>query len=244
MPGQLRQLSNLSDHSLHARDGEIGRLKEVFFDDRYWTVRYFVVQTGTWLGKEVLLPPSMVLSVDDEGPGLQVDLTREQIRKCPDVKTSLPVSRHSENDFFGYYGINPYWMDDPLAGDSAHIQPAPSAAQPREPDQPNLRSSQVVTGYHIHAEDGEIGHVEDFILDDRDWVIRYLEVNTRNWLPGKHVLVAPVWIHAIDWHEKEVVVNLNRAAIESAPDYDPSELISNDDEVALYKHYGMTLKED
>jgi uncharacterized protein YrrD len=229
---------------LHARDGEIGRLKEVFFDDRDWTVRYFVVQTGAWLGKEVLVPPSTVLAVDDEGPGLQVDLTREQIGNCPDVKTSLPISRHSENDFYGYYGINPYWMDDPLAGDSADLQPAPAAAQPREADQPNLRSSQEVTGYHIHAEDGEIGHVEDFILDDQDWVIRYLEVNTRNWLPGKQVLIAPVWIHAIDWHEKEVVVNLDRAAIESAPDYDPSKVISNDDEVALYKHYGMTLKEE
>ena len=241
MPGLLRQLSELCGYSLHSRDGEIGRLKEVFFDDRYWTVRYFVVQTGIWLGKEVLILPSMVLAVNEEDLGLHVDLTREQIRNCPDVKTSLPISRHTEDDFFGYYGINPYWMDDPLAGDSADIPPAPSVAQPREADQPNLRSSHVVTGYHIHAEDGEIGHVEDFILDEQDWAIRYLEVNTSNWLPGKHVLVAPIWIHSFDWHEKEVIVNLSRAAIESAPGYDKSMLISNDYEVALYKHYGMTL---
>jgi len=244
MPRQLRQLSKLSGYSLHAHDGEIGRLKEVFFDDRSWTVRYFVVQTGTWLGKEVLVPPSMVLAMDDEDPGLQVDLTREQIRNCPEVKTSLPISRHSESDFFGYYGINPYWVDDMLAGDPADIRPAPPEAQPREPDQPNLRSSRAVTGYQIHAEDGEIGHVEDFILDDQDWVIRYLEINTRNWLPGRRVLVAPVWTGSIDWHEKEVVVNLDRAAIESAPEYDPSKPISNDDEVALVKHYGMTLKNE
>lgn len=244
MLDQLRPLSKLSGYSLHARDGEIGRMKEVLFDDRYWKVRYFVVQTGVWLGKEVLILPSMVLSVDEEDLGLHVDLTQEQIRNCPDVKTSLPISRHSEDVFFGYYGINPYWMDDPLSGDSADIPPAPPAAQPREADQPHLRSSNAVAGYRIHAEDGEIGHVEDFILDERGWTIQYLEINTRNWLPGKHVLVAPVWIHSLDWHEKEVIVNLRRAAIESAPDYDRSKLISNDYEVALYKHYGMTLKSE
>ncbi len=240
MMRQLRPLSELKAYSLHAQDGEIGRLKEVFFDDQDWSVRYFVVQTGIWLGKEVLILPSMVLAVDEEEMALNVDLTQEQIRNCPDVKTSLPLSRHSEDDFYGYYGINPYWMDDPLAGDSADLVPAPPAAQPREADQPHLRSSFAVTGYRIHAEDGEIGHVEDFILDDPDWAVRYLEVNTRNWLPGKHVLVAPVWIHSLDWHEKEVFVNLSRAAIASAPDYEKSMLISNDYEVALYKHYGMS----
>ncbi len=241
MMRQLRQLGELSGYRLHARDGDLGRLKEVFFDDQYWSVRYLVVQTGTWLGKEVLVPPSLALSVDEEDLGLHIDLTREQIINCPDVETSLPISRHSENDFFGYYGINPYWMDDPLAGDSAHLEPAPDAAQPREPDQPHLRSSIAVTGYHIHAEDGEIGHVEDFILDEKDWVIRYLEVNTGKWLPGKLVLVAPIWIHSLDWHAKEVIVNLSRAAIESAPAYDRKKIISNDYEVALYKHYGKTL---
>ncbi len=238
MPGLYRKLSALSGYSLHARDGEIGRLQQVFFDDRYWKLRYFVARTGIWLGKEVLILPSMVREVDEEDLGLHIDLTREQISNCPDVKTSLPISRHAEDDFFGYYGINPYWMDDPLAGDSADIPPAPAAAQPREADQPNLRSSEAVTGYRIHAEDGEVGHVEDFIIDEQDWSIRYLEVDTGNWLPGKHVLLAPIWIHAIDWHEREVSVNLGRSAIESAPGYDKSMLIDDDYEDALYKHYG------
>ena len=244
MMSQLRPLSALQGYSLHARDGEIGRLREVFFDDRDWMVRYFVAQTGIWLGKEVLILPSMVAAVDEEDLGLHVDLTREQIVNSPDIKTSLPISRHSENDLFVYYGISPYWITDPFAEDSAELQPAPPEVQPREADQPHLRSSTAVTGYRIHAEDGEIGHVEDFILDELNWGVRYMEVNTRNWLPGRHVLIAPIWIHSLDWHEKEVIVNLDRAAIESAPDYDRSKLISNDYEVALYKHYGMTLKSE
>jgi len=237
---QLRNLADLDSYHLQARDGEIGRLKEILFDDQYWSVRYFIIHTGNWLrGKDVLILPSMVTAIDEDNKSVDVGLTRQQIENSPDADTSLPISRHYENDYYGHYGLNPYWMDDPLPEDIPEISPAPAEQQPREPDQPHLRSSSAVTDYRIHAQDGEIGHVEDFILDDMDWSIRYLEANTRNWLPGKHVLIAPIWIHSIDWREKEVVVNLNRAAIESAPTYDRAMVISNDYEVALYKHYGM-----
>lgn len=238
---QLRNLSQLNKFHLQARDGEIGRLKEVFFDDEHWTVRYFVVHTGNWLlGRDVLIPPSAIAGVEEDGHRLQVDLAREQIENCPDVDTSLPISRHSENDYYGYYGLQPYWLHNPLPEDIPEPRPAPPELQPREPDQPHLRSSKAVTGYHLHAQDGELGQVEDFILDDNDWTIRYLEINTHKWRPGKHVLVAPIWIHSIDWHSKEVIANLNRQAIESAPVYDRTRLIGKDYELSLYKHYGTS----
>ena len=238
---QLRKLADLSDYRLHARDGEIGRLREVLFDDRYWSTLYIVVRSGNWLlGREVLIVPSMVDALDQDNRILNIDLTREQIENSPEVDTSLPISRHFENDYFVYYGLSPYWMD-PMFGEISEIRPAPAELQPREPDEPHLRSSKAVTGYRIHARDGEIGHVEDFILDDEDWSIRYLEVDTGNWLPAKHVLVAPVWIHSIDWRDREVAVNLDREAIESAPAYDRAEVIGNNYEVALYKHYGKTM---
>ena len=240
MTRQLRKLAQLSRHQLHARDGEIGRLKEILFDDRYWSLRYFVVHTGNWmLGKDVLIVPSMVSSIDADSECLNVELTREQIENSPEVDTSLPISRHAESEFYGYYGLSPYWKDYPSLREMPEIRPASAAEQPREPDQPNLRSSSAVTGYRIHAQDGEIGHVEDFILDDHDWAVRYLEVSTRNWLPGRHVLGAPIWIHSIDWRDREVIVNLRRETIETAPDYDAGEIISNDYQLALYKHYGM-----
>ena len=239
---RLRNLAQLCDYQLHASDGEIGHLKELFFDDRYWSVRYFIVHTGNWLlGKDVLIVPSMVSAIDEDKKYVAVDLTREQIKHSPTVDTSLPISRHYENDYYGYYGLNPYWLATPFPEELPELRPVPPEQQPREPDQPHLRSSRAVTGYRIHAQDGEIGHVEDFILDDADWSIRYLEINTRKWLPGKHVLVAPIWIHSIDWREQEVVVNLNRQAITSAPAYDKGQVIGPDYEVTLYKHYGMTL---
>ena len=242
---QLRNLADLHSYHLQARDGEIGRLKEILFDDQYWSVRYLIIHTGNWLrGKDVLILPSMVTAIEEDKESVDVDLTREQIENSPDADTSLPISRHYENDYYGHYGLNPYWLDDPLPEDMPEISPAPTEQQPREPDQPHLRSSNAVTDYRLHAQDGEIGHVEDFILDDMDWSIRYLEINTRNWLPGKHVLIAPIWIHSIDWRDKEVVVNLNREAIASAPAYDKAKVIGKDYEVSLYKHYGMALDSD
>lgn len=242
---QLRNLAQLSTFHLHARDGEIGRLKEVFFDDRDWSVRYFIVRTGNWLlDKDVLIVPSMINAIDEDKKHIAVGLTREQIENSPAVDTALPISRHYENDYYGHYGLSPYWLDTPFPEELPELRPVPAEQQPREPDQPHLRSSSAVTGYRIHAQDGEIGHVEDFILDDGDWSIRYLEINTRKWLPGKHVLVAPIWIHSIDWREKEVVVNLKRQAIASAPAYDKAQLIGNDYEVSLYKHYGIAFDSD
>ena len=64
---------------------------------------------------------------------------------------------------------------------------------------PHLRSSAAVTGYHIQATDGDIGHVEDFLLDDRSWTIRFMVVDTTNWWAGEKVLIAPAWIERVDW---------------------------------------------
>jgi hypothetical protein len=70
----------------------------------------------------------------------------------------------------------------------------------------HLRSTKAVTGYHIEALDGELGHVDGFIVDDESWAIRYMEVATRNWWPGKKVLVSPAWIDRMSWEDSKVYV--------------------------------------
>lgn len=248
---QLRKLGHLTGYRLLARDGEIGKLREVYFDDQQWVVRYFVVHTGSWLfGKDVLIVPAVVSAIDEDNAHLEVDLLREQIENCPPVNTAVPVSRHYETEYYRYYGWQPYWGADPMFGPTP-ILPLPvdeaapdQAEQPKQPQNPHLRSSDEVASYHIHARDGDIGHVKDFILDDQDWAIRYLEINTRNWLPGKDVLIAPAWIEAINWESRAVSVELTREAIQSAPSYDDTMLISRDYQVALYQHYGKTFDQE
>jgi sporulation protein YlmC with PRC-barrel domain len=94
-----------------------------------------------------------------------------------------------------------------------------------------------LTSYHIEAEDGEIGHVEDFVIDDETWEIRYLIVNTSNWWAGKQVLIAPLWIERVSWSERKVVIDLTRDAIRSSPEFTKQSLLTRDYETNLYGHY-------
>lgn len=236
-------LNKLTGYHLQAQDGEVGRLKQIYFDDQYWVVRYFVVRTGAWLtGRDVLIVPAVIAAVDEKRQCFKVELSRAQIQNCPPVNTALPISRHYEQEYFRYYGWEPYWHGESLF-EPVPVQPV-SEDNIKDPTNPHLRSSKEVEGYSIHALDGEIGHVEDFILEQPDWPIRYLEVDIGKWLPGKKVLVAPPWIHHVDWANKAVKVDLTREAIESAPPYDPSKIISREYQVALYGHYGKTFTQE
>jgi len=242
---QLRNLKNLHGFKLKARDGEIGKLKQVYFDDRRWKVRYFVVQTGNWLlGQEVLITPSMIDGVAAEEKQIAVNLTCTQIRKSPPVDTELPVSRHYEQEYFRYYGGEPYWSTDPIFAPTPFIPPPGEGELPKQPEHPHLRSSNEVEGYHLHTQDGQIGHVEDFVLDDKTWAIRYLEIDTGKWLPGRKVLLSPAWLRSVDLARNEITVDLPSDLIKTAPEYDPDQLISRDYQLALYKHYGKAFENE
>jgi uncharacterized protein YrrD len=242
---QLHRLGKLKGHALNATDGEIGTLQEVYFDDSAWIVRYFVVRTGTWLGgREVLISPRAVRGVDSQSDCLDLLVTREKVRNSPLVGSQKPVSRHHEEEFFRYYQWERYWISSTLLGspEQADGNQDSGGRLPEKPEHPHLCSSHELTGYSIHARDGDIGHVADLIIDDQDWKVCFLEVNTWNWLPGKHVLVAPAWIREVNWFETHVAVDLERAVIETAPPYDPGAVVTPDDEVRLYNHYAAALE--
>lgn len=238
---QLRTLCELKRHAVLARDGEIGRIEQVYFDDQRWIVRYFVVHTGNWLlGRDVLIAPRAVAGVDDENKQIALDLSREQVKNAPPIDRARPVSRHYEVEYHRHYGWLPYWET------SAFGMPLPLVETPTEavqaPEDPHLRDSNEVAGYGLQAADGELGHVHDLVLDDQDWSIRYFVVDTRNWWPGKKVLIAPAWVNRIRWMDRALSVDLTRELIRTAPAYDPAQIIGHDDEVRLYAHYGKSMQ--
>lgn len=240
---QLHKLEDLSVYALQARDGEIGKINEVYFDDNSWLVRYFIVHTGAWLlGRDVLIAPRLITGLVEKKRLLVVDLTREQVEKSPLVDTEKPVSRHYEAEYYRYYGWKPYWGErEPLGGPvlpkiTPHLEPI------KAPEHPHLRASNEVLGYQIHASDGELGKVCDFILDDRDWKIQYLVVETTKWFLSKKVLVATVWVDSVNWAGSEITVELESEIIQSAPPYDPSQFIDRDYEVNLFAHYGKAIQ--
>lgn len=228
---------NLKGMVLRATDGEIGTVDHLYFDDQRWTIRYLTVETGSWLnGRKVLLSPRSILYTDPDSGRIDVSLSREQIENAPDIDTHRPISRQREAEYLGYYGYSNYWDGPP---DMPVAMPAILPQQaPLNPADSHLRSTQAVAGYHIDAMDGDIGHVARFIVDDASWVIRYLEIATRNWWPGKKVLLAPAWVEGISWEEAKVSVALTRQTIESCPEYIDSEPITRDYEEKLYRHYG------
>lgn len=243
---QLRRFRELTDLTLHATDGDVGSVEDLYFDDRNWNVRYLVVKTGGWLlGRFVLIAPISVREIDDAKGALHVNLTREQIEQSPPIDRATPVSRAYEQAYYRHFRLAPYW--DTVPGPWGTRPPYPGTLPPRvetvghpvQPEHPHLRSAKDISGHAIRAQDGEIGHVEDVVVDDEDWIVRYVEVDTRNWLPGKKVLVQTGRIEDLSWVDRSVKVALSRRAIESAPAYDPSELITPDYEVQLFKHYSQ-----
>lgn len=231
----------LRGYHLRAVDGALGQVEDFYFDDHAWVVRYMVVDTSRWLGgRRVLIAPGELGTPDSERGEFPVNLTVEKIRSSPDIDTAKPVGRQEEERLLAHYGWTPYWVG--LGGGYASgllvVPPEePDAAAPPRGD-PNLRSMREVTGYHIAATDGSIGHVADFLIDEEGWAVRYLEVDTRNWLPGKHVLVAPQWVKQLDWSQRTVAVAMTRRQIQDSPEYDPHRPLERSYEDRLHSHYG------
>lgn len=239
------EASKTIGYDIHATDGTIGSLDDLLFDDESWTIRWAVIDTGTWLpGRRVLLPFASLGQPEDRA--FLVDATREQIENAPGLDSDAPVSRQLEIEIHTHYSWPPYWDPNyafPLepSGVGGMVDPTPvvDIAEDAEPTgDPHLRSTNEVTGYHIHATDGEIGHVEDFAIEEDSSAIRYLMVDTRNWWPGKIVLIAPNWLRQISWGERAVYIDLSREQIRNSPEYDPSTGIRRQYEERLHGHYG------
>ncbi len=253
----LRSINNLKDREIQATDGPIGSVKNFFFDDHTWKVRYLVVDTGNWLsGRKVLVSPMAIGDPAWVAERLNLALTREQIEKSPGIDTDKPISRQQEEEYSGYYGYPFYWgggsspagqipMGYPdrvsVASGLATASAPAKTSEPHLSGQPgdgHLRSAKEVIGYYLEAEDGDIGHVEDFIVDDQTWSIRYMVIDTVNWWPGKKVVIAPQWIARVNWEQSKVYIDLTRAYIKRAPEFSAASLNNRDYENSLYDYYG------
>lgn len=233
----LHSLKAIDGFPIMTSEGLIGKVKDIYFDDHHWTIRYLEVDTGGWLtGRRVLVSPVSILGIDWDREEVMVRLSRKQVEDSPSIDSAKPVSRQQEAALSDYYNYPYYWAGAGFGGYTASsmlVDPVLlKPVQPSEPGvnaeagssdgDPHLRSKDEVVGYYIKASDDEIGHVDDFLFDDRDWSISHMVVDTRNWWPGKHVLISPKRIAYVSWEEKRVAANLTRAEIEQSAEYDES----------------------
>lgn len=241
----LRSVNEILGYKLLAAEGGIGSCQDFLFDDEHWTVRFVVVDTGKWLpGKRVVVSPVFLDEPDWEGHRIPVALTRKEIEECPEADEHAPVSRQYEIEYYGYHGLPGYWW----GGDVWGAYGAPYLLRqgkevladepPVQKGDPHLRAITEVKNYRIETEDEDIGHVEDFILEIPTYVIRYLVVETRKWLPGKRVLLSPLWVDSIRYADSKVKVDLSAEQVKNSPEFDPTEPVNRKYEAKLYDYYG------
>jgi hypothetical protein len=253
----LRSIQKMTGFTIRASDGDIGRVEDFYFEDECWVIRYLVVATGPWLvGRKVLVAAQAAGLPQWDDQAIPVAMTKQQVKDSPEMDLHKPVSQKQLEALHDHYG----W---PYSWSSATYPAAPGVGtfplwrvntRPTSKQQElartlietetrpcSLRSAHEVVGYDVHAADGDIGHVRDFFARETDWAIRYIVVETRDWLPGRKVLIAPSWIEGVSWVDRAVRVCHTREEIKESPEYDPAEPApSLEYEKLLYLHYGRT----
>ena len=259
----LHRMKDLEGYTIGATDGVIGHVKDFYFDDEEWVIRYLVVQTGAWLSsRRVLISPIAINEPNWSEKSFPAAITQEQVKSSPNVDTDKPVSRQHEIAYSGYYGYPHYWGGGGFWGNGVYpgmmlwgvgyggpdefraAQARNSATETKtdserwQHDDPHLRSGNAILKYEIHATDGDIGHVQGLLIDERTWAIRYFIVNTSNWWLGHQVLVAPQWIESVSWNSRKVSVSLTRDAVRSSPPHTPGTRTERAEETRIHNHYG------
>jgi hypothetical protein len=216
------KLWDLLHFQLTALDGDIGHVSDFYFDDQNWVIRYLVVNTGSWLtGRQVLLSPHAFGALGLAEKKLYVKLYKKQIEYSPTIEMHKPVSRQYEADYYRYYGWPTYWAGSSIwgltgtpfipftTGDNLEKQ-----ALYHHREDKHLQSINSIIGYQLHTNDGPIGRVKGFRVDDRTWMIRDIVVNTGHWYAGKEILISPTKVLRIRYDEAQLHVSLTRSEIE------------------------------
>lgn len=247
----LRSTQEMTNYAIGATDGEIGHVCDFLFDDKSWVVRYLVVDSGSWLiSRKVLISPFALQEADWQHKRLPVRITMEQVKNSPDIDTQKTVSRQHEVAYADYYGFPYYWGGGGLWGggfnaplhpsrkDIGCVPTASSIATSLHPgNDPHLRSCKSLVGYHIHASDGDMGHLQEMLVDEKTWSIRYLVVDTSSYWIGHEVLVSPDWVKRIDWDESKITVDLLQQTVKDSPRFESSEALNRAQEASIHKHY-------
>src|ERR1700691_5449817 len=239
----LRSIRDMEHYSIGATDGVIGKVQDFYFDDEAWGIRYLVVETDAWLShRKVLISPFAIGQPDWSKKIFPVSITQTQVQNSPDIDTNKPVSRQHEMGYLGYFGYGAYWGGGGLWGAGIYPDELQAGLQAgalnTAGDDVHLRSGNEIMRYYVHASDGDIGHVQGLIVDEKSWAIRYIIVNTSNWWMGHEVIIAPEWIDGVDWLDSKLSINLTRLSVKDSPSYDPSVPLSREREAGTHAHYG------
>jgi hypothetical protein len=230
----LWNVSVIKGYAVAGSNGPLGTASDFLFDDVSWKMRWLVVDTGNrFSDRQVLIPASALGRPDLALRRFSVSLIMQEAKDCHSPNQDLPVSRQGGSDLYAYFGWEPYLAGSHFKGAIAakfvprqyraevRLRNGGVAAPPKKAGDPHLRSVEEVIGYHVHAIDGEIGHVEDFLAEESGWDIRSVKVSTKSWISGARVLVSPLSVTMIDWIERLVFLDIDRQKVRLSTHYDP-----------------------
>jgi hypothetical protein len=235
--------------AIHAKDGEIGKVVDFYLDDREWIIRYMIGKTGFWLlGRHVMIPSAMIEQKDWGNKSFNVSLSRRQIEESPlldidkmlarntDRQSAQPIDGKAVFGYAGYSGTDPFTKYSAVPFIITETTKRSIVAD-EESEGCSLQSAASLFGYEISTNDGILGYVEDFILHEQDWSIRFMIIDTRKGPGSKKILIAPEWIDWISWRQKKVSVSLDKEKIGACPDFDMGLPLSDEVEKSLIDYF-------
>ncbi len=233
-------LAELRTYRVASADGEIGRVADVVFPHGEWSVRYLVAWSDA-LDREIALPPSQVMQVDHQGRTLGVDVRRDLIDSSPEFDLTRRIERYEEEQLYEHYGWPPYWLEDEndvtpigILSDQAERT---GPVDERETATPELQlASEVAGAYAVHANEGQVGVLQDLVTETETWMLPYAAVAA----PPRegNILVETDRVERVDWIAKEVYVSLPIATLLEGPAYDSNEPLTPALERSLHEYYG------
>jgi len=242
----LRSVKELRKYRIHAIDGYIGKAYGFYFDDNSWLIRYLVVDIGNWFSdRQIIIIPAVLSQPDRAKQEFPVFLRRDEVANSPDADSDKPVSRQRADELskdidmpiyglYGEYGAGAVI----IAERQAEKESDKGGSNKENIADSHLRSTREIIGYGIKAIDGSIGHIDDLIIDDESWAIKYAVVDTRKWLSGRKALIPINSIEKIKWSESRVYVSLSQESIKKSPKFNPSMPVNQTYEGTLYDYYG------
>lgn len=242
-----RNIKDLLGFAIETVDEEKATAQDVLFDEELWVVRYLEADFGNlFKSRRVLIPKSFLEMPNWEMKNFPIELRKADIEMCPRLENHLPVSRKYEEELFKHYEILPYWTSAQAGALGMYYPPRPLKVPHQVVDEEDidsrLRSYNEVTGYKINALDGSFGHVTDMIVDDSEWQILYLVIDTKNWVPWSRKVIIPIdFTDEISYENREISINLHTETIKNSPEYKSAESISRELEEAFYDFYSRNL---
>jgi sporulation protein YlmC with PRC-barrel domain len=242
-----QSLNILKDHTIGTNDLFNGNIKDFLFDEKRWVIRYIDAEFEDSATAEKVLVPRILFRIPDGGSKLlPTRLSKQEIENCPKAKDHLPVSRKYEEKLSKYYQISPYWRAAYLRTTVGFLPPRPlnvlSESVSEKDIDSILRSFVELKGYNIEATDGNVGHIEDLIIDYQDWQIVYAVIDTSNWLPWSKKVIIPISrMTDISYTESLVKIDLKTETIKNAPEYNPEKMLEEEFERGVIDFYSQSL---